>query len=183
MTLVMYILSALTVATAVGVIASRTPLNSALWLIVTLFLVAGHFALMGAHFVAATQILVYAGAIMVLVVFVIMLLGIEEDKSDTLLTSAFQIPVAIVIGGFMAMLMTGVDSYLAPAGEKITPAASPELGNTEMVGQVMFTKFMYPFEVTSLLLLAAIIGAVLLAYQRKRPLAPGRGLRAKQVVE
>jgi NADH-quinone oxidoreductase subunit J len=175
----MFLFGVLTVLAACGVVFSVKTLHSALWLVATLFLVAIHYALIGADFLAALQIMVYAGAIMVLVIFVIMLLGLNETAGDTgrLRLSAYA--SVVVTGVFVGMLlfMVGSPDSLPLAAEGI--AAGP-IGTPQAVGNALFTKFLYPFEVTSLLLLGAIIGAVVLSHEPKRPLPPGRGLKAKQ---
>jgi len=174
-----YILGALTVISSFGVVSARKPLNSALWLVVTLFLVAAHFALLEAHFLAATQILIYAGAIMVLVIFVIMLLGLEEDPSERVFSSPSHVAIGVICLLFVAALVSvfsreilGLTTGLAPA----SPVA--ELGTTEQVGEALMTKFALPLQIIGLMLLAATIGAVVLAFEKKRPLAKGRGLQA-----
>ena len=183
MELWMWIFAILTVISALGVVLAQKPLNSALALVVTLFLVAAHFALMGAHFVAAIQVLVYAGAIMVLVIFVIMLLGVTGELDKSHLRSAGTLLLTCASGGFIAVLTFGLPNGIAtPAAQSDSMSAlgAAGLGNTEAFGQVMFSRFLFPFELTSVLLLAGIIGAVILALEPKRPLPAGRGLRAKQ---
>jgi len=174
----MVIAGILTVICAAGVIASSRPIHSALFLIVTLFLVAVHFALLGAHFVAAIQILVYAGAIMVLVVFVIMLLGAEANAEGGKLGSWGQLALAIVTGGFVAVLTSGIGKGSATGLAK--GALAPPDGSAEAVSLALFTNFALPFNVTGMLLLASLIGSVLLASEARRALAPGRGLKAMQ---
>lgn len=179
----MVIFGILTIASAIGVIVSTKPLNSALWLVMTLFLMAVHFGLLGADFMAAMQILIYAGAIMVLVIFVIMLLGLQAEEDERGRLQWSRIVAALASGGFIATFVVVVSqesmnliSFLPKAGI----GKAEGFGSPEAVGEVMFTKFMLPFEMIGLLLLAAIIGACLLAYDKKRPLPEGRGLQAKR---
>lgn len=178
-----YIFGFLTMLCAIGVVASRRPLNSALWLVTTLFLVAVHFALLGAGFLALVQILVYAGAIMVLIIFVLMLLGADQGERET----AFSLPsglVAIVCACFL--LLIGFALYQgssAPSLLSVPPQMSPPDGSVEAVGQALFTRFLFPFQIIGVLLLAAVIGAVVLVHEHKRPLPPGRGLRAMREKE
>ncbi len=181
MTTAMLIFGVLSVIAGCGVILSRKPLNSALWLVVTLFLVAVHFALLDAHFLAVIQILVYAGAIMVLVIFVIMLLGINElplPKSG----NPGRVVASLLTGLFVAILVLAVQSGVRMTdfvARGVPEESLPEkFGTTEMVGEALFLRFAYPFEIASLLLTAAIIGAVVLALEPKRPLKRGRGLSA-----
>lgn len=182
MTAAMLIFGLLTVLSACGVVLSRKPLNSALCLVVTLFLVAVHFALLGADFIAVIQVLVYAGAIMVLVIFVIMLLGIDVvshptvDRWGRLLAGAF---TGVFAGVLIVAVQRGVSVavYRASAEDELR-AVSGEIGTAAVVGQALFTRFIYPFEIASLLLLAGIVGAVVLALEAKRPLRKDRGLAA-----
>ena len=175
----MVIFGLLTALSALAVILSRRPLNSALWLVLTFFLVAVNYALLSAQFIATLQVLVYAGAIMVLVIFVIMLLGVDTQSSEPP-QRVNSILVSICVGAFVGiMLDTVLKGGIKTLGK--SAAALPEgYGGISGVGQLLFTKYLFPFEVVSVLLLAAIVGAVMLAHEKKRPLAPGRGLRAKQ---
>ena len=175
MTLTMMLFGVLTILSACGVVFSARSLHSALWLVATLFLVAVHFALLGADFVAALQVMIYAGAIMVLVVFTIMLLGLDKAVDR----HGFPLPryLAATICALFAAMLTFVMSK-----EVVFSIANTEGGGTsgspKEVGRLLFTEHVYAFEITALLLLAAIIGAVVLAFDRKRPLAADRGLRA-----
>lgn len=179
MTTWMLIFGILTVATACGVVFSPKSLNSALFLVLTFFLIAAHYALIGADFIAVLQVLVYAGAIMVLVIFVIMLLGLKEEgekkRFDVTAIGSF-----VVCASFAVLLF-----YMARHPEHFPPnlnQSAPQVsGSPEAVGERLFTKYLYPFEIVSLLLLGAIVGAVVLVYDPKRPLSKGRGLKAKQV--
>lgn len=207
MTFPMFVFGLLTVVSALGVVFFGRPLYSALSLVVTLFLVAINFALLGAQFLAATQIMVYAGAIMVLVVFVIMLLGLQtvtpQEKKAGYRALALGVAVVWILGLSQIFRVQGTPVFSTtdlwkPAsadtvsGRKVfiretaevsnpAPVAPGELeGTTENIGGRLFTKFVYPFEVVSALLLAAIIGATVIAYENKRALPLGRGLRAKQ---
>lgn len=180
MTIAMYIFGILVLISATGVVFAKKPLNSALCLVATLFLVAAHYALMGADFVAALQILIYAGAIMVLVIFVIMLLGVEKDESRE--SFIYACCVSVFVGLFLALLVVGLRSGLdhsASISAPIETGVSIGLDTSAKgIGAVLFTKYLYPFEVVSLLLLAAMIGAIVLTSDKKRSLPEGRGLRA-----
>jgi NADH-quinone oxidoreductase subunit J len=177
---VMVVFGILTILSACGVVFSRKPLHSALSLVLTLFFVAVHFALLNAQFVAAIQIMVYAGAIMVLVIFVIMLLGLEAEAAEP--RSPFASALAAILTGALVAVMVVVaqDGTVLPV--KGVNGVLPQVnGSTEAVGETLFTKNVFAFEVTSMLILAGIIGAVVLGLDAKRPLKKGRGLRAKQV--
>jgi len=180
MTAAMYFFGILTVITASGVILARSALNSALWLVVTLFLVAVHFALLGADFIAATQVLVYAGAIMVLVVFVIMLIGIDPIPRRRLFSLGNTIS-ALVTGGFVGTLVYVAESGFSFPVSLANTEGVADLGSTASVGKRLFENYLFGFEIASLLLLAAIIGAVVIAKEPKRPFKAGRGLKAVRV--
>ncbi|MBL7662732.1 NADH-quinone oxidoreductase subunit J [bacterium] len=178
----MIILGLLTVIAGLGVVLARKPLNSALCLVVTLFLLACHFALLDAHFVAAIQVLVYAGAIMVLVIFVIMLLGLNSPGDEKILKS----PWTWVYGAFGFGLVSLIVAYSLlehrlTQSAQVASAVQQDLasyGSTEQIGKLLFEKFIFQFEITSVLLLAAIVGAVALALEAKQGLPAGRGLSA-----
>ncbi len=179
MSLAAIIFSILTIISSLGVIGCANPLNSALCLVLTLFFVAAHYAMMGAHFVAAIQVLVYAGAIMVLVIFVIMLLGLERDESSSDFKKPRNVLTAAVIGLFIGMLIVAVQSGVAGAPvDGLADASIVNDGGGHAIGQVLFTRYVLPFEITGMLLLAAIIGAVYIAHEQRKPLAEGRGLKA-----
>ena len=178
MTIVMLIFGVLTILSACGVVFASRSLHSALWLVATLFLVAVHFALLGADFVAALQVMIYAGAIMILVVFTIMQLGLDKAVDS----QGFPLPrsIAAALAAVFAAMLAFVMSQRAVFQVAVEPAASSQgaIGSPKEVGRLLFTEHFYAFEITALLLLAAIIGAVVLAYDKKRPLAADRGLRA-----
>jgi NADH-quinone oxidoreductase subunit J len=150
---------------AAGVVFHRNPVHCALLLVGVLLALSGLFVLLHAPFVAALQIIVYAGAIMVLFVFVVMLLNVKGDR-PTLTPGAakgFGILFAVVV------LVELLAILLSPAGE--SPAAPdaglPEgFGSPAAVGRVLYTVWLYPFEITSILLLVAVIGAVVLAKRK-----------------
>jgi NADH-quinone oxidoreductase subunit J len=161
--LIFFVLAAVAVAGALNLIIQKHPIHSALSLIVVMMALAGLYLLMGAEFVAAVQIIVYGGAIMVLFVFVIMLLnaGIEEHTSFSKLAGFAGIPLALVLSGFIAIaIMRSSDQMqaIAPAGD---------VNVTKSLSYMLFREFVYPFELTSFLILVAILGAVVLA-QRER---------------
>jgi NADH-quinone oxidoreductase subunit J len=149
---------AVCVGGAVNLLAQRHPINSALSLIAVMAALAGEYLLLGAEFVAAVQVIVYAGAVMVLFVFVIMLLnaGVEEETKGSRVATLFGVP-GILIGG---VLMAWV--VLQHSGTDAVPIdALP--GPPTTIAQLLFHDFLLPFEVTSVLILIAIMGAVVLA--------------------
>jgi len=162
-------------AGAAGVILARNPVHSALMLVMTLFGVAVLFVAQEAHFLAAVQVIVYAGAIVVLFLFVIMLIGVDrvEDTSQEPLRGQ---RVAAAVVGLLTLLMvvflarssgwvTGASAALPPGN----PGEDRE--NVELLGRAIFTDWILAFEVTSLLLVIAVVGAVVLAKKPPAPLA------------
>jgi NADH-quinone oxidoreductase subunit J len=158
---------------AAGVVMARKPVHAAMALVLTLFSVAVFFVMQGAHFLAAVQVIVYAGAIVVLFLFVIMLLGIDqEDVLDEPLRG--QRPLAVVVGLalFAGLLLMG--HILEPTGASAGRGSATEgdVVNVERVARSLFTDFLWPFEITSALLVIAVVGAVVLARRGGRSLPP-----------
>jgi NADH-quinone oxidoreductase subunit J len=157
---------------AVMVVASRNPVASLMFLVLTLFAVAGLFVLLDAHFLAAVQVIVYAGAIMVLFLFVIMLLNLGHDRSD--LRGLVGRATAVVVGaGLFAGLATVVSrgsltGMAGGMGAETVQAVLASRGAMGAVADPLFRSYLVPFEVTSLLLLVAVVGAIVLA-RRKAP--------------
>jgi NADH-quinone oxidoreductase subunit J len=154
------------VAAALGVVASRNPIRSALSLVAALFLLAVTFVFLDAHLVAALQIIVYAGAIMVLFLFVIMLLNLQEDP-----TERGSRPWLWLSGGagalFALVVVRSLGGSLGGLPGPGVAAAVPEgYGTTTAIGQRLFTDYVLAFEITGVLLLVAVIGAVVVAKRR-----------------
>jgi NADH-quinone oxidoreductase subunit J len=156
---VFFVLAALAVLGALSLILQRHPIHSALSLIVVMVALAGLYLLMGAEFVAAVQIIVYGGAIMVLFVFVIMLLnaGVEERTNMSKLAGIAGVPLAVALLGFLAVVIARSNGA-AQAGVE-----SSALASTKEISTMLFREFVYPFELTSFLILVAILGAIVLA--------------------
>lgn len=157
--IIFFVLAGLAVVGAISLILQRHPIHSALSLIVVMVALAGLYLLMGAEFVAAVQIIVYGGAIMVLFVFVIMLLnaGEEERTNFSKLATYGGIPLALATAGLIAAAIARSSSGLSNAG----PGGA--LTSTRKLSMLLFTDFVYPFELTSFLILVAILGAIVLA--------------------
>ena len=156
---IFFVLAGLAVLGAISLIVQRHPIHSALSLIVVMVALAGLYLLMGAEFVAAVQIIVYGGAIMVLFVFVIMLLnaGEEERTNFSKLATYAGIPLAVAVTGLIAAAIAR-SSLALPA-----PEPSGALTSTRTLSMMLFSDFVYPFELTSFLILVAILGAIVLA--------------------
>src|SRR5438046_2471781 len=150
----------LALASALACITRRSPVASALWLVVTLFALAALFVLLDAQFIAVLQVLVYAGAIMVLFLFVIMLLNLGR-AGPTDLKGPLGLGVGVFLAGVLLMqLLVLRQAGLAPGGP-VRPPLGP--GMIPSVARPLFTVYLVPFEITSILLLPAIRGAVVLA--------------------
>jgi NADH-quinone oxidoreductase subunit J len=161
--IVFFVLAAMAVLGALNLIIQRHPIHSALSLIVVMVALAGLYLLMGAEFVAAVQIIVYGGAIMVLFVFVIMLLnaGVEEHTNVSKLAGLAGVPLAVVLMGFLAAQVARSTDTVQAAAQ--TGAVAP----TKALANLLFQDFVYPFELTSFLILVAILGAIVLAQREK----------------
>lgn len=159
-----YILGFGAVLAALIMVTSKKPVAAAMSLILTMFLLAGIYVLLDAHLIAALQIIVYAGAIMVLFLFVIMLLNIQEkDGRLAVKKMVLQFSCVGVVGILFITVvnLVTIDEALIKVG-----GAIQEFGTTKAVGKILFTDFILPFEIASILLLAAIVGAVILAKRR-----------------
>lgn len=155
---VFYFLSFVAVLSALMVVFSKSPVYSVLYLIMTFFCIAGHYILLNAQFLAAVHVIVYAGAIMVLFLYVIMLLNLNEE-AEPHKSTLLKITATICAGLLMIVLigsLRGTDQMIQQ------PATDSNIGFVKNLGKVMFTEFLLPFEITSVLLLAAMVGAVML---------------------
>ena len=162
------LLSLIAVATALGMLLSRNAIYAALFLVLNFVTVAVFYLLLGAPFIAMVQITVYAGAIMVLFLFVIMLLGAEDLPREQVLP--WQRPLAVVLA--VALVVESTFIFLTrarPIGDVAQPDASVNtMTNLRALGEALFTQYLVPFEVTSILLLVAMIGAIVLVRKEKR---------------
>ncbi len=162
------LLSLIAVATALGMLLSRNAVYSALFLVLNFITVAVFYLLLGAPFIAMAQITVYAGAIMVLFLFVIMLLGAESlPKAEVL---PWQKPLAIVLAVVLAVEATFILFTRAGLTAAITPPAEAANTSTTLaqLGMTLFSSYLLPFEVTSILLLVAMVGVIVLVRKEKR---------------
>lgn len=167
--LIFYILAAIALGGGLGVIFLRNPVASALCLVVTLLAIACVYLTIGAEFLAAIQVLVYAGAIVVLFLFVILL--VNQD----LVFARRLTPARLVLPGLVLILAIGWAAVLSQANVPEVPAATAatgadasdaSLGTGAAAGELLFTQYVFPFELVSVLLLAALIGAVVLAKKK-----------------
>jgi NADH-quinone oxidoreductase subunit J len=155
---------------AVGVVLSRNPVHSALYLVLTLFGVAVEFVNQAADFLAAVQVIVYAGAIVILFLFVIMLLGVDREENIAAEQLKGQRPAAVVIAVVVLVeivVIARVDNW-ATGGHSTGGQLSGPGDNVTKLGQSIFTRYLFPFEITSVLLVIAVEGAVVLARRPQR---------------
>jgi len=160
-----YLLAAVSVVSALLVVTRRSPVTSALFLVLNFFALAGLYLTLHAQFIAVIQILIYAGAIMVLFLFVILLLNLGDSKS---LREVISVRKIAGIGLSAALLLEivyilGFKTTDLPDGDI---SRGLEIGTVENIGEKLFTEFLLPFEITSILLLAAIVGAVVMAKRK-----------------
>lgn len=158
MTLYIFLtLAVISVITALLMVLSRNPVHSVLFLILTFFTLAGQYILLNAQFLAVVHIIVYAGAIMVLFLFVLMLLNLSRD-TEPQKSNLWKLSGAIASG---LLLVTLVGAMRGGIALQIPEAENPGVGLVENLGKVLFTDFVVPFEIAGILFLAAMVGAVL----------------------
>ncbi len=160
-----WFMTALALIGGIGLISSRNPIYSVLWLIVNFFAIGGLFLTLRAEFLAIVQIIVYAGAILVLFLFVIMLLNLDRAEKEVV-PFDWKRGAAFILGiGFLAMMgyaFTGVENL------NTTGATDFDWGQAEPIGMLLFSEYIFPFEMVSVVLLAALIGALVIAKAPER---------------
>lgn len=165
-TVLFFLFAGLAIACAVSMVYHKNPLYSAISLVGVLVSLACIYITLAAPFIAAVQILIYAGAIMVLVIFVIMLLNLEEDKPLTRLKNLY------VIGGILGVILlaqTFFIFYAVSKAPKQNVNVNETAGKTISIGSAMYTEYLLPVEIVGILLLMAIVGSVILARRLKQP--------------
>lgn len=152
-----YFLTALTLLSALMVILSKNPIHSVLYLVFTFFCISGHYVLLNAQFLMVVNIIVYAGAIMVLFLFVIMMLDLRKNLPDS--KSNLTKIAGVVTGGTLIVILFAVlrKNEFAP-----NPTADSQIGLVGNLGQVLFNEYLLPFELISILFFVAMVGAVML---------------------
>jgi NADH-quinone oxidoreductase subunit J len=171
--LLFILFAGLAIGCALSMVVQRNPLYSAISLIGVFISLASLYVMLAAPFIAAVQIIVYAGAIMVLVVFVIMLLNVEEEERRSL-RLRFLIPTAVLLAGVLVAEAAFVIFYVQADASPLPDPSTSEIGLTAEIGQGLFTTYLLPFEITSVLLLMAIVGAMTLA--RRAGVIPANAL-------
>lgn len=157
-TLLFLLLSAMAVGSAFMMILSKSPVKSILWLIVVFFTISGHYILMNAQFLAIVNIIVYAGAIMVLFLFVVMLMNLNAE-SEPAKNYRLHI-IGIISGGSLLLIL--LSALMKNDGRNIIQMKVGDQGLISNLGKVLFTNYVLPFEIASVLFLSAMIGAVII---------------------
>src|ERR1700754_541563 len=154
-----WILSVLAVFSALMVVASKNPVYSVLWLIVTFFAISGHYILLNAQFLAIVNIIVYAGAIMVLFLFVIMLMNLNRE-TETRKNRWLKLAGAVAGGCLMLVLVAALRDI--DIKKQIAETNTGDIGLIENLGKALFNEYVVPFEISSILFLSAMVGAVVI---------------------
>lgn len=165
--IVFYLFATITVIAALGVVSVKNQVHSVLFLVLTFFTTAALFVLLGAEFLAVILIMVYMGAVAILFLFVVMMLDVEFAALKQ--EAAKYLPIGIGVGIVILFELVVIISQVHIEHEVVVSAAA-DVPNTLEIGRVLFSKYLLPFEIASLILLVALVGAVVLTYRdRKRP--------------
>jgi len=170
-----YVLSALALISAIAVITSKNPVYSVLALIVTFFAISGHYILLNAQFLAVVNIIVYAGAIMVLFLFVIMLMNLNKD-TEPQKNKWLKLAGAVSGGSLLLVLVAALRNTEAAMAQ----VREGEIGLIQNLGRALFTDFVVPFEISSVLFLSAMVGAVVIG-KRDKDAAASKKMQAPRV--
>jgi NADH-quinone oxidoreductase subunit J len=149
------------ILSGLGVVINRSPIASALCLVLTIVFLAALFVTLQAFFLAAVQVLVYAGAVMVLFLFIIMLLDLKAEEKRPVRIASFTLGLSLAL--IFATLIIKVVSTLPEGRARLTDLVAPAGDDVVTIGRLLFTKYVLPFEVTSILLLVATVGVILLS--------------------
>lgn len=152
------IISFLSIMFALMVVFTRNPINSVLYLVLTFFCIAAHYLVLNAQFLAVVHIAVYAGAIMVLFLFVIMLMNLNQD-SEPQKTMVSKL-IAGIIGGLLLVVLVG--TLKGTEQIQLSQSGHSEIGLVKNLGRVLFREYLFPFEIVSILLLSALVGAIMI---------------------
>jgi NADH-quinone oxidoreductase subunit J len=165
-TFAFYAFAAILLFAALRVVTTRNPVHAALWLVLTFFTASAHWLMLGAEFLAIVLVLVYVGAVMVLFLFVIMMLDVNYDSLRAQFRSYLPVGATVGVLVLLEMALVLVGSYVAPpvTGEGAAPAG----GNTRALGRLLYTDYVYAFEIAAVVLLVAIIAAIALTHRKRR---------------
>ena len=158
--IIFYALSAFAIVSAIMVLVSKNPIHSVLWLILVFFAISGHYVLLNAQFLAIVNIIVYAGAIMVLFLFVIMLMNVKGDNEPhKKMLIKF---IGVLSGGSLLLLLVALVKQTTQLGGKQVLMKEGTIGLIHPLGKALFTDYVLPFEISSVLFLSAMVGAVII---------------------
>lgn len=155
-----YALSAFAIASAIMVLISKNPIHSVLWLILVFFAISGHYILLNAQFLAIVNIIVYAGAIMVLFLFVIMLMNVKKDKEPQ--KQHLVKFIGVIAGGSFLTLLIALVKQTSQLEGKTVLLKEGTIGLIHPLGKALFSDYVVPFEISSVLFLSAMVGAVII---------------------
>jgi NADH-quinone oxidoreductase subunit J len=179
-TVLFYVFAAIMVVSAARVITARNPVTAALFLVLAFFQAAGIWMLLKAEFLAVVLVLVYVGAVMVLFLFVVMMVDIDQTELRKNFWS--YLPVASIVGGIIVLEMASV-LWRSFGMETPVPEAANTIGTTKALGMLIYTQYIYAFEVAAVVLLLAIVAAVALTLRRRKDIKyfdPGEAVRVKR---
>jgi NADH-quinone oxidoreductase subunit J len=160
-----WFLSALALVSATMVLISKNPIHSVLWLIIVFFAISGHYVLLNAQFIAIVNLIVYAGAIMVLFLFVVMLMNLNSETEPQ--QSAWLKIAGAIAGGSLLLIMVDVASSAVEMQNKKALVKEGNIGLIKNLGKVLFNEYLIPFEISSVLFLSAMVGAVVIGKKEK----------------
>ena len=155
-----FFLSALAIFSAIMVLISKNPIYSVLWLVVTFFAISGHYILLNAQFLAIVNIIVYAGAIMVLFLFVVMLMNLNQQNEPQ--KGLWMKVAGVVSGGCFLMVLVSLVRQAVDLRTKVAMTTGGDIGLIKNLGRVLFNDYVVPFEITSVLFLSAMVGAIVM---------------------
>lgn len=164
-TILFWFLSVLAIGGAIMVVASKNPVYSILYLIITFFAISGHYVLLNAQFLAIVNIIVYAGAIMVLFLFVVMLMNLNAETEPP--QKKRYLFFAGIIAGCSLMLVLVAAVKTGSSADQVVQLKEGDVGLINNLGKVLFTQYVFPFEISSVLFLSAMIGAVVISKKEK----------------
>ncbi len=147
---------------SVLVVTRKNPVHSVLWMLLLFFNIAGLYLFLNAEMIAIIQVIVYAGAILVLFLFVVLLLDLKKEIAGEQYTDIWSIAVSLVAGLFLLVIITFQAFEIADS----EPVMLSDLGQPDAIGRMLYTEYLFPFEITSVILLVAIIGAIVLAKRK-----------------
>ena len=155
-----FFLSALAIFSAIMVLISKNPIHSVLWLVAVFFAISGHYILLNAQFLAIVNMIVYAGAIMVLFLFVVMLMNLNAETEPQ--KNLWMKLAGVISGGCLLMVLVSLVSQATDLHAKKAMTSSGDIGLIKNLGKLLFSEYVVPFEITSVLFLSAMIGAIVI---------------------